>query len=342
MYHRILSTLKMKMNNEFPELLRAFKSTITVPSFVYVGIGSCPHAQTLVDYTDKWNQILPVFVRDILEMTSLPVRILHIDPAFEYFGHRIEFLKEYFESTGLLLVHDSETSTWSNDRMSITICGKAFTHADQHISYEKSDDWFLEELATYCISQETKLVVQEFSGRDLDQVFKSAFNKSPTKKKFKNLILFDITYGTDSSCSTNLLNYKPLYDARGNFCNLILYTSDELKRYIGTDPRVDDYVKRYFTKIYEKILNNYHVDYRRRTRGEANLFKNELYNDNSEPEYIMELLEGELCALIPVFRDLKVTNTEKESQLFTLFETYKSFKGNDMYKWYDLAKSVIA
>jgi hypothetical protein len=56
----------------------------------------------------------------------------------------------------------------------------------------------------------------------------------------------------------------------------------------------------------------------------------------------MELLEGELCALIPVFRDLKVTNTEKESQLFTLFKTYKSFKGNDMYKWYDLAKSVIA
>jgi hypothetical protein len=89
-------------------------------------------------------------------------------------------------------------------------------------------------------------------------------------------------------------------------------------------------------------LNNYHVDYRRRTRGEANIFKNELYNDSSEPEYIMELLEGELCALIPVFRDLKVTNREKELQLFTLFETYKSFKGNDMYRWYDLVKSIIA
>ena len=45
---------------------------------------------------------------------------------------------------------------------------------------------------------------------------------------------------------------------------------------------------------------------------------------------------------MPVFRDLKVTNREKESQLFTLFETYKSYKGNDMHKWYDLAKSIIA
>jgi len=254
----------------------------------------------------------------------------------------MEFLKSYFDSTNLSLLHNSETSSWSNDRMSITICGKAFTHTDRHTPEEQSDDWFLEELATYCISQDSKLVVQEFTGRDLDQVFKTAFNKSLTKKKFKNLILFDITYGTNSSCSTKLSNYKPFYDVRGNFCNLLLYTSDELKRYIGTDPRIDDYVKRYFTKQYETILNNYHVDYRRRTRGEANIFKNELYNDSSEPEYIMELLEGELCALIPVFRDLKVTNREKESQLFTLFETYKSFKGNDMYRWYDMAKSVIA
>ena len=332
----------MKINIEFSEILSAFKSTITEPSFTYVGIGSCPHAHTLAEYTDDWNQILPVFVRDVLETTELPVRILHFDPAFEYHSDRIEFLKSYFESTSLSFIYNSETSTWSNDRMSITICGKAFTHTDRHTSEEESDDWFLEELATYCILQDSKLVVQEFTGRDLDQVFKTAFNKSPTKKKFKNLILFDITYGTNSSCSTTLSNYKPFYDVRGNFCNLLLYTSDELKRYIGTDPRIDEYVKRYFTKQYEKILNNYHVDYRRRTRGEANLFKNELYNDGSEPEYIMELLEGELCTLMPVFRDLKVTNREKESQLFTLFETYKSFKGNDMYKWYDLAKSIIA
>jgi hypothetical protein len=102
------------------------------------------------------------------------------------------------------------------------------------------------------------------------------------------------------------------------------------------------YVKQYFTKQYNTILNNYHVDYRRRTRDETILFKGELYNDGSPPEVIMQLLEGELCALIPVFRDLKVTNPEKESQLVLLFETYKTYKGNDMYRWYDLTKSIIA
>ena len=94
------------MKNEFSELLHTFKSTITEPSFVYVGIGSCPHAQTLVDYTDDWNQILPVFVRDILEITELPVRILHFDPAFEYHSDRIEFLKSYVESTSLSFIYN--------------------------------------------------------------------------------------------------------------------------------------------------------------------------------------------------------------------------------------------
>jgi hypothetical protein len=105
---------------------------------------------------------------------------------------------------------------------------------------------------------------------------------------------------------------------------------------------VDSYIKKYFTKQYETILNNYHVDYRRRTRNETCLFKNELYNHTSEPEYIMELLEEELCALIPVFQELKVVTPEKVLVFASLFETYKTYKNNDMYKWYDLVKSIIA
>lgn len=330
------------MSNEFSELLDKFKSTIIEPSFVYVGIGSCPHTQIITEYTDNWNQILPVFMRDVLETTSLPVRILHFDPAFGYQPDKIEFLQAYFDSISLQLAYDPETKTWSNKRVTIILSSMSFNHTDKYMSVKESDDWFLEELAAHVIQTNSKLVVQEFTGRDLDQVFKTAFNKSPTQNKFKNNILFDITYGTNSTCSTNMSNYKPLYDVRENFCNLLLNTPDELKRYIGTNPRVDEYVKQYFTKQYNTILNNYHVDYRRRTRGETILFTNELYNDTSSPELIMELLETELCSLIPVFRDLKVTNIEKESRLFLLLETYKSYKGNDMYTWYNLAKSVIA
>ena len=330
------------MNSNLPELLHKFKSTITQPSYVYVGIGSCPHAKTLADYTDSWNQILPVFVQDILSLRSLPIRILHFDPAFGYHKDRVDFIRDYFESTTLDLVHDPATNTWSNERISIMLSDKAFTHTDQHMTAENSDDWFLEELAAHCMSVDTKLVVQEFTGRDLDVVLKTAYRKSPLQKKFKNTILFDITYGTASSCSTDLTQYKPFYDTRGNFYNLLLYTPDELKRYIGIDPRIDMYIKKYFTKQYETILNNYHVDYRRRTRGEPCLFKNELYTDVSEPEYIMELLEAELCAVIPVFQQLKVVTSEKLSVLSSLFENYKAYVGNDMYKWYSLAKDVIA
>jgi hypothetical protein len=314
---------------------------IEQPSFVYVGIGSCPHAKTLTEYTDSWNQILPVFVRDILTLRNQPIRILHFDPAFGYHKDRVDFVKEYFDSTTLSLVHDTTTNTWSNDRISIILSDKAFSHTDEHTPSERSDDWFLEELATHCISVNSKLVVQEFTGGDLDIVLKTAFRKSPFQKKFKNTILFDITYGTASSCSTDLTKYKPFYDARGNFYNLLLYTADELKRYIGVDARVDMYIKTYFTKQYQALLNNYHVDYRRRTRGEACLFKNELYTDTSEPEYIMELLEAELFTLIPVFQQLKVVTLEKLSVLSNLFENYKSYKGNDMYRWYDNAKAII-
>lgn len=328
--------------SHYNELLQQIDDQDKVPTFTYVGIGSCPHAKSLEEYTDDWNQILPVFVRDVLDTKSMPVRIIHFDPAFEYHQDRIEFVKTYFASTNLKLAYNSETKTWSNDRIKITICGKAFTHTDQYTPEEKSDDWFLQELATICISRESKLVVQEFTGQDLDVVFKTAFNKSSNKKKFKDLILFDITYGSNSSCSTNLSKYKPFYDKKGNFYSLLLSTPDELKDYIGTNPDIDMYVKQYFTKQYNTILNNYHVDYRRRTRDETILFKGELYNDGSPPEVIMQLLEGELCALIPVFRDLKVTNPEKESQLVLLFETYKTYKGNDMYRWYDLTKSIIA
>ena len=329
------------MNSDLHELLQKCKSMIEQPSFVYVGIGSCPHAKTLTEYTDSWNQILPVFVRDILTLTSLPIRILHFDPAFGYHKDRVDFVKEYFDSTTLSLVHDTTANTWSNDRISIILSDKVFSHTDEHTPSERSDDWFLEELATHCISVNSKLVVQEFTGRDLDIVLKTAFRKSPFQKKFKNTILFDITYGTASSCSTDLTQYKPFYDARGNFYNLLLYTADELKRYIGVDTRVDMYIKTYFTKQYQTLLNNYHVDYRRRTRGEACLFKNELYTDTSEPEYIMELLEAELFTLIPVFQQLKVVTLEKLSVLSNLFETYKSYKGNDMYRWYDNAKTII-
>jgi hypothetical protein len=329
------------MNSDLPELLNTFKATITQPSFVYVGIGSCPHARTLDEYTDSWNQILPVFVRDVLTITKQPVRILHFDPAFGYHKERVDFVREYFESTGLNLVHDPTTNTWSNERIAIMLSDKPFNHTDQHMDAEKSDDWFLENLATHCILTDAKLIVQEFTGRDLDVVLKTAFRKSPFQKKFKNNILFDITYGTASSCSTDLTKYKPFYDTRQNFYNLLLYTPDELKRYIGLHPMIDSYIKRYFTKQYETILNNYHVDYRRRTRGEPCLFKNELYTDTSEADYIMELLEEELCALIPIFKGLKVVTPEKVLVLSNLFENYKNYKGNDLYKWYDQAKSII-
>jgi hypothetical protein len=281
-------------------------------------------------------------MRDVLEGMSLPVRILHIDPAFGYQPEKIEFLKAYFESISLEMAYDPERKMWSNERVTIILSSMSFNHTDKYMSAENSDDWFLEELAAHVIQTNSKLLVQEFTGRDLDVVFKTTFNKSPSQKKFKNNILFDITYGSNSSCSTDMSKYKPFYDNKGNFCNLLLCTPDELKRYIGTDPRADAYVKQYFTKQYDTILNNYHVDYRRRTRGETILFKNELYNDTSSPELIMELLETELCLLIPVFRDLGVTNREKELRLFKLFEAYKSYKGNDMYTWYNLAKSVIA
>ena len=52
--------------------------TIPYTMMTYVGIGSCPHASTLQELTDEWDQILPVFIRELKAI------IFHYDPAFEF------------------------------------------------------------------------------------------------------------------------------------------------------------------------------------------------------------------------------------------------------------------
>ena len=86
----------------------------------YVGIGSCPHASTLEELTDEWDQILPVFIRES------KATIFHYDPAFEY---KQEFMKQYFEAKGF------DTTAMYRDYLTELEAGIALDTSSANLSF---------------------------------------------------------------------------------------------------------------------------------------------------------------------------------------------------------------
>lgn len=283
----------------------------------YVGIGSCPHASTLQELTDEWDQILPVFIRES------KATIFHYDPAFEY---NQEFMKLYFENKGFTMV---EPFHWTTDKLDVTLYPKRFEHPD--------DDHLLEEMAEEAIKTNTKLVVQEFTGGSLTELLKATFTKTSSKASFKRNVLFDITYGTDCHCMTNMVKYKPLYDEKGDFINFLLYKETDIKNSIGLSPELNHLIKGYFVKQYLSVVNQ-QVDYRRRLKGDTVLFACEGYGDTSTPDEIMSYLKSKMLPLLDIFDSLGLMTSQKWGQVWNLFEMYRSY---NLYDWNTTMAKIV-
>ena len=283
----------------------------------YVGIGSCPHATTLQELTDEWDQILPMFIR------GLDAKIFHYDPEFE---RRQEFMKTYFEDKGFTMV---DPFHWITGTVEVTLYPKRFEHPD--------DDHLLEEMAEEAIKTNIKLVVQEFTGGSLTELLKATYKKTSSTSSFKRNVLFDITYGTDCHCMTNMVKYKPLYDEKGDFINFLLYKEADIKSSIGLSPELNDLIKDYFVKQYLSIVNQ-QVDYRRRLTGDTVLFACDGYGDTSTPDEIMAYLKSKMLPLLDIFDSLGLMTSQKWGQVWNLFEMYKSY---NVYDWNTMMVKMV-
>jgi hypothetical protein len=285
---------------------------------MYVGIGSCPHALFLEEMTDEWDQILPVFIR------NTKATILHYDPMFE---RHLEFMKLYFETKGFTHVDEYH---WISHLHDVTLIPKNFDHP--------TDDHLLEELSEKAIHSNTKLVVQEFTGHDLTNTFKSVYKNTKDELSFKCNILFDITYGTNCNCMTNMTKYKPLYDDNGDFLNPLLASDDEIISYIGLSSEINDFIKIRFTRKYLDLVNQ-QVDYRRRLQGSTVLFTCDGYNDESSPDTIMAYLQERIRPVLTILDQLGLVTPQKWGMVHSLFESYKDY---DVYKWNDAMRNIVS
>jgi len=285
---------------------------------MYVGIGSCPHASSLDELTDEWDQILPVFIR------KTRAEIIHYDPMFE---HRIEFMKLYFEDKGFTYMGEYQ---WTSPLHTVTLISKRIDHPE--------DDYILDAHIKEALRNDIKLVVQEFTGTELTQTLKAAYEKTKDSSKFKRDILFDITYGTACHCMTNMVKYKPLYNNNGDFINLLLSSDDEILSHIGASPEIDEFIKIRFVRKYLDLINQ-QVDYRRRLQGNTVLFPCKSYGDTSSPDVIMAYIKDNLRPILNVLDQLGMITSRKQGLLHNLFINYKDY---DVYKWNDAMRNIVS
>ena len=304
--------------------------------YTYFAIGSAPHL-TIDKLDERWDQVIPKFVLDILDNTDLTVRLINIDPQFgsenikqlmvDYHNsgkwkttYKLDF--EYDNSDGMQIWRTKD------HRVESIIIAAPFDHLNRW--NEKTNDWFIEKLVESTIRNNNKLVVQEYTGYELDQLRKELYHKSQNKIVFKKKIMIDMSYGNDCHCGTDLTKYKPYYDEFHDFINITLLSEDEMVKIIGKNPDIDKIIQKYFVGKFRKVVNNIHVDYRRRIKGEPVMYGNKLYNNQSSPDQVMQVLQDEICQILPIFEMLKLISHEKRELIHNLFQKYKEY---DMYKW---------
>jgi hypothetical protein len=219
--------------------------------------------------------------------------------------------------------------SFTSPRLEVIITEDALEYKNKFYEREENHEPFLQEFSETILETGGQLVVQDFTGREMETVFKRVYEKSSNKELFKRKILFDITYG-HASCMTDLTKNTPIYDSSGDFMNFLLYSPREIIIAIGKDTRLDGFIKEHYVKKFREALNTHHVNYRRRTKGEACMYRSELYDDTSKPELIMGYLQNELADNFLILKELGAFTEEKEHEYRYLMKYYDRV---NMYDW---------
>jgi len=329
-------TLKTHCQTMYEQLLTLVN---TYPkTFLYLGVGSCPHASTVEELTPKWDQLLPCFVRDIYQNKASRVQILHIDPQF---SNKREFLFDYFAKhlPHSVFYDEGDVMIWETTHLQVICAATHFYHPN---TYNKENHiWFLDALTEEALVNGFKLVYQEYTGYEMKPLFLQLYTACDEnlRKRFRRQILFDVSYGTDTGCMTDMESYRPFYEPNGDFLNLQLYSESELLDRIHTHPAINAILYKTMLTKYRKLLNDIHVDYRRKMNGDS-LFHPDTYgyDHRSSSNEILNCLKQELFKIVPHLRKLGIMNQETQDQLSSYFEQATTM---DRYKWYDQVFKLV-
>jgi hypothetical protein len=284
--------------------------------YTYIGIGSKNRYSDLEKMTPEVDQILPCF----LEKVTSTIRVIHFDPFFAP-EHDNGFLNMYFKAKGFDKVDEYLWMT-SDHRIEVLIVPQKF-----------DEDNFLYKMIEQAIKYSTKLVVQKYTGQQLVGQFKGMYGwfSKEHKDYIRNNVLFDITYGTDCHCGTQMDKHEPMVDKNGNFYNFVLYDEQEIMDSIGILPKMDGFITKYFTSKLSDILNENHVNYRKATRGEPLMFPSTKYPPDALPQAIMNYLLSEVKSILNILDRLNFL-TDEQRQIYNIYST--NYMDIDMYKWY--------
>ena len=282
--------------------------------YTYIGIGSKNRYDDLKKFTPNIDQIFPRF----LDKIKTTIRIVHFDPMFEEDNG---FLQKYFDLRNIRKV---DTFIWLSEDQRIEVIINPIMLENTNL---------LHQMMKLNIELETKLVVQQYTGRELGKTFKDFYDSfsDVDQEYIEKNILFDFTYGDACHCDTPMLEYEPLVDKNGDFYNFTLFNEEKMFDHIGINSRMDSLIEKYVNSKLSRFLNETHVNYRKATRGEAHMFKSEDYASNAEPEAIMNILLKKVKGILDILKKLGKLTREKEEIFSTCSQNYLN---TDLYKWY--------
>lgn len=308
--------------------------------YTYFGIGTYPHSVPITMTTD---QIIPAFLRDeIEENPHARYQLIHYDPCF--LNNLV--ISEYMAASSYGFIHQSpyHWKTLSVPFIDVKVNPYEFNYER---NYSPDGDTLVSLIMnvlqtddSHTIDRKAKLVVQDFTGMNIESLALHIYDEVPPQMKdqFRKQILFDITYGTDWGCQTNMTKYQPLLDVSNDFFNPMLMSVQEQIKIVGQNRFLDKILLTRAVKQWKILLNDYHVDYRKRLRGEAVIKTCELYDDESEPALIMDILISKLTALFYLLAKLNPIIKYKEIRFNELYEQYIEM---DVYKWYSEMNSIV-
>jgi hypothetical protein len=289
-------------------------------------IGCSPRYTDFSQFNDDVNQLYPLFLR--LSKTS-SIRIFCIDPALVT-GDKPAFIDEYFNRLGF----SKNKNIYNNSNVEIIILGEEFIH-----EYENDRD-FLYKLMETTLIFNSKLIVQEFTGRSLDTLFKSLLYsfQIPQQSELVKNVLFDITYQLDCHCSTPMTKYRPIFLKNGDFFNPTVYSDSEIVDVIGLSPETDNFIKIIKLKEYIGFIDIHHINYRRRylEKPLGNFNSIEEYDDSASGDYIMHVLYSLIRPRIRILNLITNPSVETRARQTDLLDNYKT---KDKYQWYTEMKS---
>ncbi len=293
----------------------------------YLGIGSCPHVGENQALEAKYDQLIPPCFHEMITKDKKFFRLIHIDPCFDRYK---TFLDSYFEAWKLIPMGFPGGFSWVGETMEVIVLPASIEHTDHF--------WFFESLIETILNTKGKLLIQEYTGHDMKELEMKLFDSTTNKEKFKRRILIDMTYGTDTGCCTDMTKAQPFYDYNGDFINLSFLNQKDAIRWAGISLKLDDILRKKYMTKFLLALNYIHVDYRRRLKGESNLYGSSEYNDASSPDEIMVVLQKKLREEFEVLLATHLVTQRQNATLEMLFRDYKEY---DPYKWYDCVNKLI-